>query len=207
MGARATDVIGMVAKHLDGLLDEEHAFPIRPIVAAGEHAIAALKIRIDEYQGRLNQEPIREQQLADLTRGYEQSKATYDDLLKKKNESAMATSMERLQQGQRFRIVDAPSFPQKPEFPNRLKFCGFGLAIGILLGIGCTAAFEFLDDRLYSEEEIKELLPADVLTEIPLIINAADQQQALRTWWVGWLTAALVLGTILLGSAYSYLRG
>jgi succinoglycan biosynthesis transport protein ExoP len=172
-----------------------------------EHAIAALKIRIDEYQGRLNQEPIREQQLADLTRGYEQSKATYDDLLKKKNESAMATSMERLQQGQRFRIVDAPSFPQKPEFPNRLKFCGFGLAIGILLGIGCTAAFEFLDDRLYSEEEIKELLPADVLTEIPLIINAADQQQALRTWWVGWLTAALVLGTILLGSAYSYLRG
>jgi uncharacterized protein involved in exopolysaccharide biosynthesis len=172
-----------------------------------EHAIAALKTRIDEYQGRLNQEPIREQQLADLTRGYEQSKATYDDLLKKKNESAMATSMELLQQGQRFRIVDAPSFPQKPEFPNRLRFCGFGLAVGILLGVGCAGAFEFMDDRLYSEEEIKKLLPADVLMEIPLIVDAADQQQARRTQWVGWATAAVVLGTILLGSAYSYLRG
>ena len=64
-----------------------------------EHAIAALKTKVDDYQGRLNQEPIREQQLADLTRGYDQSKANYDSLLKKKNESSMATSMELLQQG------------------------------------------------------------------------------------------------------------
>src|SRR5581483_12098269 len=64
-----------------------------------EQAIAGLKARLGEYQGRLSQEPIREQQLADLTRGYEQSKSNYDDLLKKKNESAMATSMELLQQG------------------------------------------------------------------------------------------------------------
>ena len=71
-----------------------------------------------------------EQQLSDLTRGYDQSKANYDDLLKKKNESAMATSMELLQQGERFRIIDPPSLPVKPDFPNRLKFCGIGLAAG-----------------------------------------------------------------------------
>ena len=50
-----------------------------------ENAITKLKAQIDEYQARLNQEPILEAQLADLTRGYEQSKANYDDLLKKKN--------------------------------------------------------------------------------------------------------------------------
>ena len=66
---------------------------------------------MDDYQARLNQEPVREQQLSDLTRGYEQSKANYDDLLKKKNESAMATSMELLQQGERFRVIDPPSLP------------------------------------------------------------------------------------------------
>ncbi len=69
--------------------------------------------------------------MADLTRGYDQSKANYDDLLKKKNESKMATSMELLQQGERFRIVDPPSYPRRPEFPNRLKFCGMGLGIGL----------------------------------------------------------------------------
>ena len=172
-----------------------------------EHTIAGLKSKTDDYQGRLNQEPIREQQLAELTRGYDQSKATYDDLLKRKNESAMATSMELLQQGERFRIVDPPSFPQRPEFPNRLKFCGMGLAIGLALGVVVAGAFEMMDDRLYSEKEIKKLLPADIIAEIPAIVTAADFEDDRRKLWLGWASAAVVFAVILAGSAFSYLRG
>jgi len=172
-----------------------------------EHSIATLKAKVDDYQGRLNQEPIREQQLADLTRGYEQSKANYDDLLKKKNESAMATSMELLQQGERFRIVDPPSFPQKPEFPNRLKFCGIGLVIGIMLGAVVAGAFEMMDDRVYSEKELKKLLPPTILAEIPAIVNISDERRMRKLLWLGWVTGAFVFATILVGSAFSYLRG
>src|SRR5215467_1053376 len=172
-----------------------------------EHSIAALKAKVEDYQGRLNTEPIREQQLADLTRDYDQSKATYDDLLKKKNESSMATSMELLQQGERFRIVDPPSLPQKPAFPNRLKFCGMGLGVGLALGLVVAGAFEMLDDRLHSSKEIKKLLPADVIGEIPVIIDVADANHAKRKLWLGWATAVLVFVTILAGSAFSYLRG
>lgn len=172
-----------------------------------ERAIAALKAKVDDYQARLNQEPIREQQLADLTRGYDQSKANYDDLLKKKNESKMATSMELLQQGERFRVVDPPSLPQRPEFPNRLKFCGIGLGIGLALGVVVAGAFEFLDDRLYNAKEIRKLLPADVIGEIPAIVNVSDAESAKRKLWLAWATAAVVLVVILAGSAFSYLRG
>ena len=150
---------------------------------------------------------MREQQLADLTRGYDQSKANYDDLLKKKNESAMATSMELLQQGERFRIIDPPSLPLKPDFPNRLKFCGIGLAVGLALGAGVVAAFEMMDDRLYSEKEIQEMIPAPVISEIPVIVNLCDEQSAKKKVWLGWATAAVVVVTILAGSAFSYLRG
>ena len=97
-------------------------------IANREHAIEGLKAQLNVYQARLNQEPVREQQLTDLTRGYEQSKANYDELLKKKNGSEMATSMELRQQGEHFRILDPPSLPVKPSFPNRLKLCGIGLA-------------------------------------------------------------------------------
>ena len=172
-----------------------------------EQAIAALKIKVEDYQARLNQEPIREQQLADLTRGYDQSKANYDDLLKKKNESSMATSMELLQQGERFRVVDPPSLPQKPEFPNRLKFCGIGLGIGLALGVVVAGAFEMLDDRLHAAKDIRKLLPAEVIGEIPAIENVADVQAGKRKLWLGWATAGIVLGAILMGSAISYLRG
>jgi len=172
-----------------------------------ERSIEALKAKVESYQGRLNEEPIREQQLADLTRGYEQSKANYDALLKKKNDSAMATSMELLQQGERFRIIDPPSFPQRPEFPNRLKFCGIGLVFGLALGFAVAGAFEMMDDRLHTEEEIKQLMPADVIAEIPAIVNDSDARQARRKLVIGWATAALVFGAILVGSAFSYLRG
>ncbi len=172
-----------------------------------EHTVADLKNKLADYQARLNQEPVREQQLADLTRGYDQSKANYDDLLKKKNESAMATSMELLQQGERFRIIDPPSLPVKPDFPNRLKFCGIGLAVGLALGAGVVAGFEMLDDRLYNEKEIQEMMPVPVISEIPEIVNLCDEQHAKRNIWLGWATAAMVALSILAGSAFSYLRG
>ena len=75
-----------------------------------------------------------EQQLADLTRGYDQSKANYDNLLKKESDSKMATSMEQMQQGERFRMLDPPSLPLKPAFPDRLKFCACGLGFGLAVG-------------------------------------------------------------------------
>ncbi len=176
-------------------------------IANRERAVADLKTKVVDYQARLNQEPIREQQLSDLTRGYEQSKANYDGLLKKKNESAMATSMELLQQGERFRIIDPPSLPVKPEFPNRLKFCGIGLGIGLALGAVVVGGLEMMDDRIYDEKELKKLLPVAVISEIPAIAAPADERRERRTLWIGWATAAVVSVTILAGTAFSYLRG
>src|SRR5208337_1671492 len=172
-----------------------------------EQVIAALKSKINDYQARLNQEPVREQQLADLTRGYDQAKASYDDLQKKKNQSAMATSMELLQQGERFRILDPPSLPLKPSFPDRLKFCGIGLAVGLALGVGAAASFEIMDDRVYDEQELKGLLPVSVMSEIPVITTPADERGEQKRLWLGWATAAVVFTTILAGSAVSYLIG
>jgi len=175
-------------------------------IANRERSVADLKNKVAEYQARLNQEPVREQQLSDLTRGYDQSKANYDELLKKKNESAMATSMELLQQGERFRIIDPPSLPLKPDFPNRLKFCLIGLGVGLALGAGVAGAFEMFDDRIYDEKELEKLLPVTVIGEIPTL-GAADEREARRRLWLGWATAILVGAAILLGSALSYLRG
>ena len=172
-----------------------------------EQMITDLKSKLNDYQARLNQEPVREQQLADLTRGYDQSKATYDDLLKKKNESAMATSMELLQQGEHFRMIDPPSLPIKPSFPNRLKFCGIGFIVGLLLGVGVAGGGEMMDDRVYSEQELKSLLPVSVISEIPAITTPTDERGEQKRLWLGWATAAVVVVTILAGSAISYLRG
>jgi len=171
-----------------------------------EQAVAALKARVSSYQARLNDEPASEQQLADLTRGYDQSKVNYDDLLKKKNESEMATSMEEMQQGERFSMLDPPSLPLKPDSPNRLEFCGLGLGVGLVLGLIVVGGFEAMDDRLHSDKEIKRLLPIGILSEIPEIVNPSDERGAKRRLSLGWAMAAIVSVTILAGSAFSYLH-
>jgi len=172
-----------------------------------EHEIAALKGKIDDYQRRLNEEPAREQQYTDLTRNYEQSKADYAELLKKKNSSQMATSMELLQQGEHFQMIDPPSLPVKPDFPNRLKLCGIGLGIGVALGGALAGGTEFLDDRLYNEKALKELLPVKVISEIPAITSPEEKRKQERKLWVSWIAAGLVFATVLAGSAISYFRG
>jgi polysaccharide biosynthesis transport protein len=175
-------------------------------IANRESSIRSLESKISEYEGRLNAQPGTEQALADLTRGYDQSKANYDDLLKKKDESEMATSMEQLQQGERFTILDPPSFPAKPDFPNRLKFCGMGLGVGVALGLLVAGTFEFMDDRLHSESEIKSLLPMAVISEVPEVASPLDESLAKKRMALGWATTALVFVSILAGSVFTYLH-
>ena len=175
-------------------------------VANRERSIAELQGRIGEYQGRLNTEPGTEQQLAELNRGYDQSKANYDDLLKKKNESEMATSMEQMQQGERFGILDPPSLPARPDFPNRLKFFGIGLVLGMVAGALVAGVTEFLDDRLHDEEEIKALLPIPIIGEIPQVTLLVDEQRIRRQATMKWAVTGFAIVILLVGAAFSYLH-
>jgi succinoglycan biosynthesis transport protein ExoP len=175
-------------------------------IANRERSISDLKAKIGDYQTRLNAEPATEQGLADLTRGYEQSKANYDELLKKKEDSEIATSMEHMQAGERFTILDPPSLPAKPDFPNRLKFCAMGLGVGLALGVVVVGGFELTDGRLYSEQQIKSMLPMLVISEVPEVVNAKDTRNRKRRLVLGWVITAIVAVIILSGTVFSYLH-
>ena len=171
-----------------------------------QEAITALKARINDYQSRLSAEPAVSEQLADLTRGYEQSQTNYNDLLKKESDSRMATSMEQMQEGERFSIIDPPSLPIKPDSPNRLKMCGAGAGAGFALGLLLVVLLEFLDDRLYTDAEIHRLLSTSVISEVPEIIGAAEQRRNRNKLLLSWATAATVVVIILAAAAFSYLH-
>jgi protein tyrosine kinase modulator len=163
--------------------------------------------KIGEYQARLNMAPVMEQQFADITRDYDQSKANYESLLAKKNQSEMSTDLEKTQQGEHFRMLDPPNFPVKPYKPNRLLLCGVGLVVGIIFGAGCAGAQERLSGKIYSERELKKLVPFDVIAEIPPIESLQEQWSRRRSAWVAGAAAAVIVGFILLGSAVTYLYG
>jgi protein tyrosine kinase modulator len=176
-------------------------------IANREAEIREEQSKINQYQARLNMAPVMEQQFADITRDYDQSKTDYESLLAKKNQSEMSTDLEKTQQGEHFRMLDPPNRPVKPYKPNRLMLCVAGLAAGLVLGGAFAFGQEKLAGKVYSEREIKKLVPFGVIAEIPPIETLEEQSSRKRGAWFAGAAAVLMAGFILLGSAVTYLYG
>lgn len=128
-----------------------------------------LQEQIGNLQGRLQLSPKIQQQFKSLTRDYQTALEFYNDLLKKRNESQMATELEHRQEGEQFRVLDAPSFPERPSFPNRLLFGFGGLGVGLILGLGLVQLSEWRDKSLRSKQDIEVYLRLPTLAQISLM--------------------------------------
>jgi len=172
-----------------------------------ERTIRQVQEQIDAYQARLNTTPVREQQLAGLTRDYEQSRKSYELLLSKRDQSGIATNLEKRQEGEQFRILDPSNLPQKPFSPNRLKINLLGLVAGLVVGGFLLVGSEMIDDRIYSQEDLSKIVPAPVLTEIPPLTTVAERHQQVRTAWVQRVVLSVIVVLTAGGLAATYLFG
>jgi uncharacterized protein involved in exopolysaccharide biosynthesis len=129
----------------------------------------AIKQQIKSYQDRVQSSPVVEQQYTGLTRGYETAQESYNDLLKKRDSSAMAEHLEQQQEGEQFRVLDPANLPDKPSFPNRLLFAGGGFGGGLALGLGIAFLLEIKDTSLRTERDIEFALRLPLLAMIPAV--------------------------------------
>lgn len=132
-----------------------------------QNEAAGMKAELRAVQSRLRNTPAREQQLAELTRDYDQSRAYYESLLARRNQSLLAGSLEKQQQGEQFRILDPPTLPTAPYYPDRFKFSMAGLLLGAVAGGLAGYARELLDDHIHSQAQVESLCPAPILAVIP----------------------------------------
>ena len=175
-------------------------------MANRQRAIGELQGRIADYQSRLNRTPVREQELADITRDYDQSRTYYESLLAKRNQSELATNLEKRQQSEHFRIIDPPSLPIKPYSPNRFKLNMIGLALGLAMGVAGIVGSEFLDDRIYDDKEFKKMIPVQLMVEVPPVISPEEEAHSRRQSRLGWLATAAMVVAVIAGVAVSFIR-
>jgi polysaccharide chain length determinant protein (PEP-CTERM system associated) len=136
---------------------------------------ARIREQIGMYQGRLSLSPGVEQQYKELTRDYQTALAFYNDLLAKESESQMATSLERRQQGEQFRVMDPANLPENPSFPNRPLFAAAGLGVGLAIGMGITILLEMKDKAIRTEGDVKFFLQVPTLAMIPMVEDGHHQ--------------------------------
>jgi polysaccharide chain length determinant protein (PEP-CTERM system associated) len=128
-----------------------------------------LQAKIDSYQSRVQSSPAVEQEYKELTRDYQTALDFYNDLLRKQTQSAMATDLERRQEGEQFMVLDPANLPDKPSFPNVPLLAVGGTLGGLALGLGLAILVEIQDTSLRSERDVEHLLHIPVLAMVPVV--------------------------------------
>ena len=165
-----------------------------------------IQAEIVAYQARLNLTPETEQELADISRGYEESKANYDSLLQKQNQSQLATSLEQRQQGEQFRILDPPSLPSRPSTPNHLFISMTGLMAGFALGAGLAVFLEVTNVRVRHEKDLEGVVPLNVLVGIPHLDTPGEGQSRVLLRRMEFCVAVVIIILMLAGNAYAFFK-
>jgi len=150
-------------------------------IANAKQQAEKLRKQSADVQSRLSLTPVREQQLAEVTRNYQNSRENYQSLLQKELESELATNLEKRQEGEQFRIIDPPNLPDKPFKPNRPLILLGGWAFGLCIGLGGIAVREFADSSLRSESDLQEQTKVPIIGRIPVLYTVQQRRsQQLR---------------------------
>lgn len=163
--------------------------------------MGSLRARIGAMEGRLNLTPIREQQLAEVTRDYQDAQVQYQSLLQKETQSQLATNLERRDLGEQFRILDPASLPDRPVAPNRVEIILGGWVLGFVAGIALAAAAEMTDTRLHGRRDLTRVTPLPLLTTVPILRTLRDEVRARRQPWTeAFALVLLVVVSLALGA-------
>lgn len=172
-----------------------------------ENQIRSLEAKIGELQSRLGGTPGVQAEMLNLTRDYQTTQKAYMELMEKKNASALATNLQRQQQGENFRLIDPPNLPEKASFPDRFRFSLAGLAVGLGLAVLFGAGSEYIDDRIRNEQDLAEATPLPILVEIPPIRTQEEIRASRRKPLLALVAAILVAIIIPTGIFYAYYWG
>jgi len=129
---------------------------------------------LDGYQRRIERFPVREQEMAQITRDYEMSKTNYKSLLDKKMAAEMALDMEKRQQAERFIVLDRARLPGKPLKPERPLLYAGGSVIGLVLALLLGFIAELRQNVILGEWELKDDIP--ILARLPQFEVPASPQ-------------------------------
>ena len=155
---------------------------VQQSMAAAKQEQTRLQQKIRTYESRIESSPLVEQEYKQVTRDHDTALQFYNSLLTKMNESSMATALEQRQQGEQFRVMDAPNLPDAPTFPNPFVFAGGGFAVGLFLGLLIAALLEYRDTSLRNERDIWAFTKLPTLGIISHIDGLPQPAQAGSRW-------------------------
>jgi polysaccharide biosynthesis transport protein len=141
-----------------------------------------IREQIETYQVKVDAIPRREQEMIDLTRNYDTSKARYESLLGKSYAADMSNELDSQQKGERFIVLDPARVPERPYSPNRPKWMAISFFMSFFCSIAVVVVKEYLDPRIKTEREVRVAYPEPIplLAAIPHIQSPIERRKHLQ---------------------------
>lgn len=163
-----------------------------------EAAIQQNDIQINALEAKINTIPNVKVALESINNQYQSAKGSYDDLLKKKNDTELQLNRDKNVQGETIRVVDKANLPTSPVAPKRELLTGFGAGVGLFIGLFLAAMFEL--PRLFkiqSIEDAKHYTGLPLLASVPPLLTHNEIAWQKRSHWLKVMAgAAAAMGAI-----------
>lgn len=162
---------------------------------------ASLQAQIDKYQRAVTENPATEQQLASLSRDYENSRMRFRDLKSKKMAADMSEAVEQDRTGQHLVVINPPELPTSTH-PTRIMFMVAGLFLSFACGLGCVIVLQLLSNSVASARHLESIVGAAPLVSIPHLTTMSEttKTDTNRLRAAGGTIAFAIIGLI----AFSY---
>jgi polysaccharide biosynthesis transport protein len=147
---------------------------VRSEITVAKRQIEGFLKKRDAFRGRIAAAPGVEEGYRTIMVDRNNFQLKYDELSKKYMDARTSHGLEKEQKGERFTLIDAARFPEKPVLPNIPVILVIGLVLGLGGGVGIAAFREQSDQAVYTPERLALATRLPVLASIPRIITVED---------------------------------
>ena len=149
--------------------------------------VAAL---LKDRQELLFRTPLIEKDYAEIQRNLADAQTQRDELVAKQLTAELGESLEKDAKAERLSLLEPPSLPTSPHWPNRRMFLMLGLVLATGGGLGAVTLRHLLDGHVWTAKEITALLGVAPLVVVP---HVATRRERAGRWGGIVLMAALAL--------------
>ncbi|WP_449246182.1 Wzz/FepE/Etk N-terminal domain-containing protein [Desulfarculus baarsii] len=148
-------------------------------IAQFQEQQAEVQAQMAQVQTWIRNAPKVQEELTELTRGYEELNTAYQKMHAKWLDAKMSANLERTQRGEQFEVVDPAEAPDQPYQPDVKRVVPFSLGLAMALGLGLSFGLAYLDTSFTAVTQMEELTSLPVLVVIPPL-ETYDEIEAKR---------------------------
>jgi len=124
---------------------------------------------IEKYQKRIELSPLIEEGYNILVRDRESAQRRYYEIVNQALQANSSAAMEKRDIGGKFVLTEPPTFPLRPIRPNRPLIIGTAPLIGLFASLVIIFAWEFLNPKIRSAQQIPRIASLPEVLELPVI--------------------------------------